>query len=172
MTPAELPRREYLDGYDWENIFGHEAHYIALGGPAGEVTADMIRKIIWVISDSPEGYASREVALLAELEDGWFAMCEASADTTGWDCRGAVAWKIAPSLQEAATELSQVNRSIWEASAEREQVVLDAVSPPPPASFQRTLCECEYCASLPEEERFSVPAGNRETGEEGTYATA
>lgn len=109
MEFTDLPVQEYWSEYDWSEVLGVTAEYAAKNGDAGPVTAERIKAVLWLTADSPEGYGSVDMACIVQLEDG-YAMGEAWADTTGWDCRSGVTWKAGPDLESVLAELSEANR--------------------------------------------------------------
>src|SRR6266702_2993805 len=110
-----LPPADHWDALDWQAVLSQPAEYAAKGGDAGPITESVIAEVLWMYALSPDGWASKDFACVAQLTDGWFAVCEAWADTSGWGCRSAVTWKVAHTLDEALTELSPQNRALWDA---------------------------------------------------------
>lgn len=84
---AEHLPTELDSAYMWESLYSYDR-----GGnaPAPELIAD----ITHLYAVSPEGYGSQDIALLAQLVDGRWATCVAWSDTSGFDCRGQVDWRI------------------------------------------------------------------------------
>lgn len=119
MKFEELPTAEDWGEYDWQMVLagGSEwgpvasAEFAGKNGPAEVPSAEQVAEVIWLTADSPEGYGSKDFAALVRLSDGQFAMCEAWADTTGWDCRSDAIWKIGPTLESVKAELSETNRA-------------------------------------------------------------
>lgn len=113
MDITELPAVDgvWTEG-DWAEALapGRNCEYAAKNGDAGPMTAERIKRVLWIDADSPEGYGSVDMACVAELEDGTFAIGEAWADTTGWGCRDDAWWKVGPDLEAVLAELSDVNR--------------------------------------------------------------
>ena len=118
MKLEELPTAEDWDEYDWQEVLAGGSGYgpvasaelAGKNGPAEVPSAENVTEVIWFFADSPERYGSKDFAALVKLADGQFAMCEAWADTTGWDCRSDAIWKIGPTLDSVKAELSDVNR--------------------------------------------------------------
>lgn len=75
-----------LDEWDWSALFEYADG--AAPGPAA------ITEITNLWSTSPEGYASRDIALVARLSDGRWATCVAWSDTSGFGCQQGVDWRI------------------------------------------------------------------------------
>jgi len=111
MDENELPTLDAWNAYDWSEVLGRNAEHAAKMGADGPVDAGRIKHVVWIWAESPEGYGSVDMACLAELTDGTYAMCEAWADTTGWGCRDGVTWKIGDDLNAAIAELSEANRA-------------------------------------------------------------
>ncbi len=109
-----LPLTPRWDTSDWLSVLDQPAEYAAKSGPAGPLQESDIAEVLWFHADSPEGWASKDFAALVLLEDGWYAICEAWADTSGWDCRSEVTWKIAYTLEEALQEFTPPNRTLYE----------------------------------------------------------
>ena len=103
---------------DWAEALdaGRTCEYAAKSGDAGPMTAARIKRVPWIAAESPEGYGSVDMACLAELDDGTFAICEAWADTTGWGCRDDATWKVGPDVESVLAELSPVNREAAQAA--------------------------------------------------------
>lgn len=113
MELGELPHVEDVWAeYDWTEALdtGRTCEYVAKNGDAGAMTAERIKRVLWIIADSPEGYGSVDMACVVELNDGTYAMGEAWADTTGWGCRDDATWKVGPDIPSVLTELSPENR--------------------------------------------------------------
>lgn len=110
MDTEQLPRTDVWTDYDWSVVLGEPSEFAAKNGDAGEMTPERIKRVAWLWAESPEGYGSVDMACLAELVDGTYAMCEAWADTTGWDCRSGVTWKVGASMEAVTQELSESNR--------------------------------------------------------------
>jgi len=107
MNLTDLPKNE-----DWDNwdvvLSGTEYSYYEgatavgiFGAAVGDITAERITRVDLWYATSPEGYASIDFVCLVELTDGTWATCVAWADTTGWDCRSGIAWKVAATRDEA-----------------------------------------------------------------------
>jgi hypothetical protein len=113
MDIGDLPQVADIWGEgDWAETFGagRACEYAAKRGDAGMMTAERIKRVLWITADSPEGYGSVDMACVAELEDGTFAIGEAWADTTGWGCRDDATWKVGPDIASVLAELSPENR--------------------------------------------------------------
>jgi hypothetical protein len=116
MKIEEMPTQEYWGKYDWGQVFGTNsysspsAEFAGKSGPAGVPKPADVEKVLWIISDSPEGYGSVDFSGLFRLTEGRFAMCEAWADTTGWGCQDGVYWKIGPTLESVWNELTESKR--------------------------------------------------------------
>lgn len=110
MNQADLPTTDVWSEYDWTAVLAGypqsepgidaTAREILTGTPKGEITADRIVSVAGLWAESPEGYGSTDVILLAELTDGW-ATLTAWCDTTGWDCQSGGEWKWAATRDEA-----------------------------------------------------------------------
>ncbi len=119
MEIQELPHvDEVWTEYDWTEALseGRACEYVAKQGDAGPMTAERIKRVLWITAESPEGYGSVDMACVAELNDGTYAMGEAWADTTGWGCRDSATWKVGPDVSSVLTELSPENRKAAEAA--------------------------------------------------------
>ncbi len=110
MELADLPTNEDWSDYSWCNVLAEadsygayidtNAYEILTGANKDAVTPARIAAVphLWV--ESTEGYAQRDVVLLAELTDGW-ATLTAWCDTTGWDCQSGGSWKWAATKEDA-----------------------------------------------------------------------
>lgn len=81
----------------------------------GEIPGpEQIAEITHLRGVSPEGYASSDIALMARLADGRWATCVAWSDTSGFDCRGAVDWRINDTREQAIDlGLDQETRALF-----------------------------------------------------------
>ncbi|MFJ3170610.1 hypothetical protein ACIPJK_07470 [Streptomyces roseus] len=75
------------DAYTWSALWCYDESNAA-------PTPAAITEVTHLWSESYEGYADVNVALLARLESGAWAACVAWCDTSGWDCQSGVDWKV------------------------------------------------------------------------------
>lgn len=83
---AGLTAEVALDEWDWSALF----EYADGTAPAPAAITEVTN--LW--STSPEGYASRDIALVARLHDGQWATCVAWSDTSGFGCQQGVDWRV------------------------------------------------------------------------------
>jgi hypothetical protein len=85
-----------IDEWDWSALFdyadGEAPEPSAIAGIAG----------LWAVS--PEGGGSRDIALIACLQDGRWATCVAWSDYTGFGCQQGVDWRINPTRELAISQ--------------------------------------------------------------------
>lgn len=92
-----------FDLADWEVIFPggscglYSGTYSVVDGTkVADVTPERIARVVaWNVEEGE--YAETSLALVVQLDDGSWAACMASCDTTGWDCQAGVEWRWAPS---------------------------------------------------------------------------
>lgn len=65
---------------------------------------DQIVEITDLWAESPEGFGSVNLALVAQVSHGGWATCVAWADTTGFGCRGQVDWRINATREAAISQ--------------------------------------------------------------------
>lgn len=85
-----------LDEWDWSALF----EYGEGVAPAPEAIIEITE--LWMIS--PEGWASRSIALIGRLTDGQWATCVAWADTSGFGCQQGVDWCVQPTRELAISQ--------------------------------------------------------------------
>ena len=105
-----------LPGCIWEDTWSG-SHYggtypVGPGGgePLEDMSAERIAKVLHYYEESPEGYADVDFFTVVRLTDGQYAVSEAWADTSGFDCQGDAWWKVGPTYESVMAELSEVNR--------------------------------------------------------------
>lgn len=116
MKLGELPSNGDWAAESWSCLW-EGSHYtgtwpVGPGGsePLDDVSAERIAEVIHWDAVSHDGYADIDLYAVVRLTDGQYAVCEAWADTTGFDCQGDAWWKVGPSLESVLAELSEVNR--------------------------------------------------------------
>ena len=121
MKIEEMPTQEYWSEYDWQMVFdtgdynaSPTAEFAGKNGRAEVPKPEEVEQVLWMTSDSPEGYGSVDFAGLFKLTGDRFAICEAWADTTGWGCQDGVYWKIGPTLESVWNELTESQRPALE----------------------------------------------------------
>lgn len=118
MNIKDMPTNEFWDEYEYQVIFGlageyyppPTAEYANKNGKAEVPSPEDVKAVLWMGATSPEGYASVDFTGIFALNDGQYAMCWAGCDTTGWDCRGSVYWKIGPTLESVYNEIPEYDR--------------------------------------------------------------
>jgi hypothetical protein len=105
-----------LDPYLWSTL------YQFTDGDQTPPAAEDIAEITHFWGMSPEGYASTALAVLGRLvDDRWFS-CNASCDTSGFDCRGYVDWHVANTREGAiALGLDKESRNRFGLSLSTEE---------------------------------------------------
>lgn len=83
---AKFNTEATFDQWTWSSLY----EYTKGQAPEPQHIAEVTH--LW--ADSPEGFASTDIALLARLTDGRWATCVAWSDTSGFDCQGDVDWRI------------------------------------------------------------------------------
>lgn len=83
---AHFQTEERLDEWDWAALFEYA------DGPAPDPAAIVSVSDLWCTS--PEGGGSRDIALIAVLNDGQWATCVAWSDYTGFGCQQGVDWRV------------------------------------------------------------------------------
>lgn len=83
---AQFDTETTVDEWTWSSLY----EYAKGDAPQPEYIAEVTH--LW--ADSPEGFASLDVAFLARLTDGRWATCVAWSDTSGFDCQGDVDWRV------------------------------------------------------------------------------
>ncbi|MGW9058853.1 hypothetical protein [Streptomyces sp. NPDC055733] len=85
-----------VDEWDWSALFEYA------DGPAPDPTAIVTVSNLWCTS--PEGGGSRDIALVAVLNDGRWATCVAWSDYTGFGCQQGVDWRVNPTRELAISQ--------------------------------------------------------------------
>jgi hypothetical protein len=85
-----------LDEWDWSSLF----EYAEGTAPAPAAIVSVTE--LWCTS--PEGGGSRDIALVAVLQDGRWATCVAWSDYTGFGCQQVVDWRINPTRELAISQ--------------------------------------------------------------------
>jgi hypothetical protein len=93
---ASLPAEIALDEWDWSALFEYADGNAPDPADITEVTH------LWVTS--PEGYASRDIALMARLDGGRWATCVAWSDTSGFGCQQSVDWRVHDTREAAISQ--------------------------------------------------------------------
>lgn len=93
---AEFTTEMPLDEWDWSALFEYAEGTTPAPAAITEITH------LWSIS--PEGYASRDIALIARLHDGQWATCVAWSDTSGFGCQQGVDWRVQPTRELAISQ--------------------------------------------------------------------